>query len=89
LLTDSQESGVKNNEQPTTQVEVKTILNRIQHFVGFVYQSIRLRGSGITLRVEVKLEAHRGIQGKCASCMQPAPGYDRLAERRWLFVPLR
>jgi transposase len=88
LLTDSQESGVKNNERPTTQLEVKTILNRIQHFVGFVYQSIRLRGSGSTLRVEVKLEAHRGIQGKCASCMKLAPGYDRLAERRWLFVPL-
>jgi len=79
---------VKNNERPTTQLEVKTILNRIQHFVGFVYQSIRLRGSGSTLRVEVKLEAHRGIQGKCASCMKLAPGYDRLAERRWLFVPL-
>jgi transposase len=88
LLTDSQESGVKNKQRPTTQLEVKTILNRIRHFVGFVYQSIRLRGSGSTLRLEVKLEAHRGIRGKCASCMQPAPGYDRLAERRWLFVPL-
>jgi len=79
---------VKKNQRPTTQVEVKTILNRIQHFVGFVYQSIQLRGSGGTLRLEVRLEAHRGIRGKCASCMQPAPGYDRLEERRWLFVPL-
>ncbi|HSA00916.1 MAG TPA: ISL3 family transposase [Candidatus Paceibacterota bacterium] len=79
---------MKKNQRPTTQVEVKTILNRIQHFVGFVYQSIQLRGSGGTLRLEVRLEAHRGIRGKCASCMQPAPGYDRLEERRWLFVPL-
>ena len=25
---------------------------------------------------------------KCSHCRQPAPGYDRLPERRWLFVPL-
>jgi len=79
------ESGVK--KQPTTQVKVKTILNKIQHFIGFVYRSIRLRGSGSTLRLEVKLEAHRGIRGQCATCLQRCPGYDLLSERRWLFVP--
>ena len=47
------ESGVK--KQPTTQLKVKTLLNRIQHFVGFVYQSIRIRGSGDSLRVEVQV----------------------------------
>ena len=81
------ESGVK-NKPPTTQLEVKTLLNRIQHVVGFVYQSIRLRGSGGSLRVEVKIQAHRGIRGKCSTCQQPCPGYDQLPERRWLFVPL-
>jgi hypothetical protein len=30
------ESGVK-NKLPTTQLEVKTLLNRIQHFVGFTH----------------------------------------------------
>ena len=80
------ESGVK--KQPTTQLEVKTLLNRIQHFIGFIYHSIRLRGTGGTLRVEVKIRAHRGIRGKCATCQQPCPGYDQLEERRWLFVPL-
>jgi transposase len=76
------------NEQPTTQLEVKTILNRIQHFVGFVYHSIRLRGSGCSLRIEVKVKPHRGIRGKCCTCLKPCPGYDQLEERRWLFVPL-
>jgi transposase len=80
------ESGV--NKQPTTQLEVKTLLNRIQHFVGFVYQSIQMRGSGGSLRVEVRIEAHRGIRGKCSRCLKPSPGYDQLEERRWLFVPL-
>ena len=67
---------------------VKTILNRIQRFVGFIYSSICLRGSGGSLRIEVKINAHRGIRGKCSSCMKPCPGYDVLEERRWLFVPL-
>ena len=75
-------------KEPTTQLEVKTILNRIQHFVGFVYQSIRIRGSGGSLRVEVQIAAHRGIRGKCATCLKPSPGYYRLPERRWLFVPV-
>jgi transposase len=72
----------------TTQLEVKTILNRIQRLVGFVYASIRLRGSGGCLRIEAHIEAHRGMRGKCATCLKPSPGYDQLPERRWLFVPL-
>lgn len=76
------------NKTPTTQLEVKSILNRIQRFVGFIYSSIRLRGSDGSLRVEVRIEPHRGIRGKCPTCLKPCPGYDVLAERRWLFVPL-
>jgi transposase len=80
------ESGVK--KAPTTQLEVKTLLNRIQHFVGFVFQSIRVRGSGGSLRVEVQVVPHREIRGKCATCLKPSPGYDQQLERRWLFIPL-
>ena len=28
------------------------------------------------------------MRGRCSQCHKPAPGYDRLAERCWLFVPL-
>jgi transposase len=87
LLTDSQESDVK-NKKPATQLEVKAVLNRIQHFVGFIYQSIRMRGSGSALRLEVKIEPHQSIRGKCSTCLEPCPGYDTLEERRWLFVPM-
>jgi transposase len=82
------ESGVKKQQQPTTQLEVKTLLNRIQRFVGFIYQSIRLLGSGATQRIEVRIQPHQGIRGKCATCLKSSPGYDLLQERRWLFVPL-
>jgi transposase len=71
------------------QLEVKTILNRIQHFTGFVYQEVRLRcPRGQARRIEISLEAHRSMRGKCSECRQPAPGYDRLPQRLWLFVPL-
>ena len=70
------------------QLEVKTVLNRIQHFVGFVYQEVRLRNPWGRLRIEVAIQPHRGIRAKCSECRRPAPGYDRLPERWWLFVPL-
>ena len=38
--------------------------------------------------IEIKLEPHGGIRGRCSQCQRPAPGYDRLAERRWQSVPL-
>lgn len=76
------------NKSPTTQLEVKTVLNLIQRFVGFIYTSIQLRGSGGSLRVEIRIEPHRGIRGKCSTCRRPCPGYDQLPERRWQFVPL-
>jgi hypothetical protein len=34
-------------------------------------------------------EPHQGIRGKCSLCRQPAPAYDRLPKRSWLFIPLR
>ena len=38
--------------------------------------------------IDITLEPHRGIRGRCSRCRRPAPGYDRLPHRRWLFVPL-
>ena len=70
------------------QLQVKTVLNRIQHFVGFVYQDVRLCSSGGKLRIEARIEPHEGLRARCSECRRPAPGYDRLPERPWLFVPL-
>jgi transposase len=75
-------------ERPAMQLEVKTLLNRIQHFAGFVYQDIRLRSPRGKLCIEVTVGSHQGMDGKCSKCLQPAPGYDHLPERGWLFVPL-
>jgi transposase len=56
----------------------------VQRFVGFVYREVRMLES----EIEVQVEAHAGRRGRCSQCRQPSPGYDRLDERRWQFVPL-
>jgi transposase len=61
-----------------------TILNKVQHFAGFVYREVRMLESAI----EVRVAAHAGQRGRCSQCQRPAPGYDRQPERRWQFVPL-
>jgi transposase len=38
--------------------------------------------------IEIMVEPHGGIRARCSECQRPAPGYDRLPERRWSFVPL-
>ena len=38
--------------------------------------------------LEIRLVPHKGMRGRCSACRRPAPGYDRLSERKWLFVPL-
>jgi transposase len=72
------------------QLKVKTVLNDIQHFPGFVYEDIRLhrRQAGRPSHLEIVILPHAGIGGKCSRCFKPAPGYDQLPARSWLFVPL-
>jgi transposase len=71
------------------QLQVKTILNQVQRFVGFVYRQVRMQTSqGKAESIEILVEPHAGIRGRCSGCLRPTPGYDRLPQRRWLFVPL-
>ena len=44
--------------------------------------------NGRPLSIEIMVEPHGGIRGRCSQCQRSAPGYDHLPERRWLFVPL-
>jgi len=38
--------------------------------------------------IAIRIAPHGGIRGRCSLGQRPAPGYDRLPERRWQFVPL-
>jgi len=72
------------------QLQVKTILNDIQPFPGFVYQDIRLSDpvAGQSRELHITVLEHAGRPAHCSHCQRPAPGYDRLPARAWLFVPL-
>ena len=83
------EKEIHRPRRSAIQLQVKTILNRVQHFVGFVYQEVRMHGHpGRPLSIEITVESHDGIRGRCSQCQRSAPGYDRLPGRCWLFVPL-
>ena len=43
---------------------------------------------GRSLSIEITVKPHDRIRGRCSQCQRSAPGYDRLPERHWLFVPL-
>jgi hypothetical protein len=47
-----------------------------------------LDSQGQAERIEISVVPHGGMRAHCSLCQKPAPGYDRLPERRWLFVPL-
>jgi len=61
----------------------------MQHFVGFVYRQVRLdRRRGKIQAIEISVAPHGRMRGRCSQCQRTAPGYDRMEERRWLFIPL-
>jgi len=68
---------------------LKTILNRIERYKGFVYDEVKMVTCGaIVERLEVRVRPRRGSHGVCSSCGCQRPGYDRLGERRFDYVPL-
>ena len=69
-------------------MQLKTILNRVQHFKSFVYGKIQLVEEKGKMTLEVEVLARKNGRPICSGCGRHAPGYDRLQERRFEFVPL-
>jgi len=69
-------------------MQLTTILNRVEYFKSFVYEKARWVDDADRPTLEVNIEARRNGRPICSGCQQPAPGYDRLSERRFEFVPL-
>lgn len=64
---------------------VKTLLNRVHHFKGFVYGTVCLSGE----RLVVEIKPRQGSRGKCGSCGKQGATYDTSkTPRRFEFVPL-
>lgn len=67
---------------------LKTLLNRVEPWKGFVYESSRLDNHDRHATLTIELRARSGSKGLCGRCQQPSPGYDQLPARRFQFVPL-
>jgi transposase len=80
-LRDSTEPGA------TRRMQLKTILNRIEKHKSFIYEQIRYADEHET-EIEVVVRPRRGSRPVCAGCLRRGRAYDRLAERRFAFVPL-
>jgi transposase len=69
-------------------MQLTTILNRVEYFKSFVYGKARWVDGADRPTIEVRIEARKNGRPICSVCGHPAPGYDRLPERRFEFVPL-
>jgi transposase len=69
-------------------MQLKTILNRIEHFKSFVYKDVSWSDPENKTAIEVRIEARANSHAICSGCGLPAPGYDTLDERRFEYVPL-
>jgi transposase len=67
---------------------VKTILNRIEHYKSFVYGKVRFLEEEGELAIEIEVQARANGRPMCSGCGRAAAGYDRLAKRRFQYVPL-
>jgi len=66
---------------------LKTILNRIHQIKGFVYTEVKFQESSV-LAITVKIKSRKNGKGKCSICGLECPGYDRLPQRQFEFIPL-
>ena len=69
-------------------MQIKTILNKCHKFKSFVYGQAYFAEHEGKPAIHIEIEARKNSRGKCSRCKRPAPGYDRLRERKFEFIPL-
>lgn len=67
-------------------MQLKAILNHVEKQRGFVYRDCRFDED--RSEILVSIEPHARSRPVCSGCSNKCPGYDRLEERRFSFVPL-
>jgi transposase len=67
-------------------MQLKAILNAVEKQRGFVYHEIRFGEDRSEILVDIR--PHNRSRPVCSGCRRKGPGYDRLATRRFEFVPL-
>jgi transposase len=67
-------------------MELITILNQCYRQKGFVFQDASFVDRH-PHEIEVSLVPRKHSRANCSGCGNPRPGYDRLPERRYEFIP--
>ena len=70
-------------------MQLKTILNHVERHKSFVYQDARWADPATKTQIEIPIEPRANGRAICSGCGQPAPGYDRLPERRVALAEVR
>ena len=69
-------------------MQLQTILNHVEWYKSFVYESVRWSDTESKVSLEVEVRPRANSRPICSGCGQRGPGYDRLPSRRFDFVPL-
>ena len=69
-------------------MQLKAILNRVEKQRSFVYSHLVMTEQEGRPVIEVTIQPRANGKAICSGCRQQRPGYDRLAVRRFEFVPL-
>jgi transposase len=69
-------------------MRIQTILNRVEKFKSFVYGATQMEEHEDGPALVVRVLARKNSRPHCSGCGRPGPGYDRLEERRFEFVPV-
>jgi transposase len=69
-------------------MQLQTILNRVERYKSFVFRRVAWDEAAERLTLRVEIEHRAKGQPICSGCAHVCPGYDRLPERTWEFVPL-
>lgn len=69
-------------------MQLKTILNRVQKFKSFVYESARWDQGIGRLYLIVSVVARANSRPICSGCERVGPGYDTMEPRRFEFIPV-
>ena len=69
-------------------MQVKTILNSIFKHKSFVYKEARWSAKSAKREIEIPLFPRSNSKPICSGCHKRRPGYDRLPERRFEYIPL-
>lgn len=69
-------------------MQLKTILNSVEKYKSFVYSDARWSKGKTGCEIEFEVQPRKNSKAICSGCGKKRPGYDRLAARRFEYVPL-